>query len=84
MPAASSFSRADDNAALAASPATSQPAVSSTATRPGRLAAGRTMGPETPGYPGSPPQRADISRATAQVSSMVAAMVPVQLWLNTS
>ena len=42
------------------------------------------MGPDTPGYPGSPPTRDVMARAICQVSSSVAAKVLVLLWLMVS
>ena len=44
--------------------------------------AGAVRGPERPGKPGSPPARAEISRATIQSSPSVAARMPAQLWLR--
>ncbi len=79
IPAAASVLRARRQACFASSVARCHPAVSRSAIRRGVLAAGSSTGPETPGKPGSPPARAEISRATVHVSARLAASTPVQL-----
>jgi hypothetical protein len=79
MPAPASMLHARRKACFASSVARCQPAVSRSAIRRGVLAGGSSTGPETPGKPGSPPARAEISRATVHVSARLAASTPVQL-----